>query len=278
MIRWDGHRYYTVFLALAILGTLVVRARGQEEEEDVNRGVDQAQQFVISDQEFDRWVLGDTADVAQTVLEACLRNELRLIDEACSLTEAQRKKLELGGLGDIARFFDRVAQFRERYVASQLDAQKRNEFLQEPQTLRVQSGEFSDWTFMRKVMASALTEDQLTTLNRERRRPIVERAVQLAVMTANKRLDLSDEQHQAIVELLLDKAYPPSRMGKYGPYLVLLNAARLEDSLKQILDDEQWAAFHDRILFAQRTVPGLRARGVLPEADYQDPRTNSATK
>jgi hypothetical protein len=56
----------------------------------------------------DGWVLGrGDASAGRQQLEWQLTVQMEDIDRACSLTDAQRRKLELAGRGDIKHFFDR---------------------------------------------------------------------------------------------------------------------------------------------------------------------------
>src|SRR6056297_2230411 len=76
------------------------------------------QQNVITLQQFDAWIfnrLGDSSS-ARVSLQARIDLELQRLERAVSLTEPQKSKIRLAGMGDIKRFFDRVKRARQEFV------------------------------------------------------------------------------------------------------------------------------------------------------------------
>jgi hypothetical protein len=66
---------------------------------------------------FDELVFGrgSNSEPACDKLQKDLRRRIEAVGQVCRLTEAQTKKLELAGCGDIKHFFDRVEQLRHRF-------------------------------------------------------------------------------------------------------------------------------------------------------------------
>ncbi len=58
---------------------------------------------------------GANAESARDQLQKDLRRRIEAVGHVCRLTDAQTKKLELAGRGDIKHFFDRVEQLRCRF-------------------------------------------------------------------------------------------------------------------------------------------------------------------
>ena len=52
---------------------------------------------------------------ARTRLDANLALRIDDLDRACAVTELQKKKLKLAGLGDIKRYYDRVEDLKRKY-------------------------------------------------------------------------------------------------------------------------------------------------------------------
>jgi hypothetical protein len=78
--------------------------------------------YRIAEGSFESVVLGRGRTVASVrgLLDALLRQKIDTIDRVCTLTEAQKQKLQLAGRGDIQRLFDRVEDVRAKFQQIEL--------------------------------------------------------------------------------------------------------------------------------------------------------------
>ena len=84
-----------------------------------------------TEEQIEGWVFGDNASEARRRLESQLAMQIAGIDRACSLTNVQKKKLQLAGRGDIKRCFDHVDEFKRKVQLEQHDEQKIQRTFQE---------------------------------------------------------------------------------------------------------------------------------------------------
>src|SRR5262245_51437264 len=84
----------------------------------------------VSEATFDAWVFGNDYGGAEmrARFARILRRRADTAAERCTLTAAQRQKLELAGRGDITRFFERLNTMRSDFSAVKDDERKRMEF------------------------------------------------------------------------------------------------------------------------------------------------------
>ncbi|HLQ43829.1 MAG TPA: hypothetical protein VK137_03800, partial [Planctomycetaceae bacterium] len=178
--------------------------------------------------------------------ETQLKLQAEEVDRACGLTEAQKKKLQLAGRGDIKRFFERVEELRKKFLLVRRDQQKFNEIWQDIQPLQMtlNSGLFDDQSFFHKTVRRTLTAEQAghyEQVERERRQFRYRAKVELVVATLENGLPMRDEQRQKLIRLVLDETQPPRKFGQYDYYVVMLQVSKLpENKLKPLFDNAQW--------------------------------------
>jgi hypothetical protein len=75
----------------------------------------------IADETIRRFLYRKNEDAAdgRRLLDASLERRIKGVDQICSLTDAQKRKLRLAGRGDIKRFFDRVETVRPKLQRAQ---------------------------------------------------------------------------------------------------------------------------------------------------------------
>jgi hypothetical protein len=247
-----------ILLAAAVLGIAAcgTALRAQDDWEAAEQeaasqppGLPQQGVFEMPEEQFDQWLF-NTMDArqAKTRLDAALSLQIESVDRVCTLTEAQRKKLQLAGRGDMKRFDDSVESVRKKFRAIRRDQNKINDIWQEIQPLqkKFMVGLFHDTSLFHKVLKQTLDAQQSTQYERqqlERRRFHYEAKIGLAVNMIENGIPLRDAQRKKFVELLLEETQPPEHYGQYGTYIVLNKAASLpEEKLKPIFDDAQWRA------------------------------------
>jgi hypothetical protein len=113
-----------------------------------------------------------SAEIATELLNIQLREQLKVIDAACELTPAQRKKLSLAGRGDIKHFIDRAATLRAS-IEKPDDILTEDQFRNwvtplgeecEQMRQRLHSGLFGPGSLFFKIQGVTLTPEQMGLL------------------------------------------------------------------------------------------------------------------
>ena len=87
------------------------------------------------------------------------------IDRVCALTELQKKKLQLAGMGDLKRYFDRIDDLKRKYTTSAGGPQGNNNNMwleMQPLQLELNKGLFGDASLLAKTIKSTLGADQVS--------------------------------------------------------------------------------------------------------------------
>jgi hypothetical protein len=281
------------------LSVLSGRACGQidepEEATDVLPGA--VQRHVITDKQFGQLVLGARQRVvieegkrlviaesgrdADKRIMAILDNEIRAIDQHCQLTEAQKKRLQLAGRGDIARWQNRITELRHKYVGKEIDQQQHAEVMRELQSFRQlpQTGPFGEFSLLLKNLRNTLTDEQrerYQTLVRERAAQAVENA--LRQFDANSASTLQGENRKKFIDTLIEHGRFSETQSPYMQYIVWFEAGRIQDRLKPLLSERQLAAFQQQVTNAKRVEQTLRQSGAWPLAQLADDEAEDAGK
>jgi hypothetical protein len=118
-----------------------------------------------TDEQIERLVfrLYSNASGARQVFESLMATKIVNIDDACSLTDEQRKKLELAGRGDIERFFHRYEQLMRKSKAIEHNVQGLREILEDVRPLQVtlEVGLFREHSLLVKSLRNTLTDEQI---------------------------------------------------------------------------------------------------------------------
>jgi hypothetical protein len=230
----------------------------------------------MSDEQITSAVLGarKSRENALKDLEDRLTREIDAIGSACALTESQRQKLQLAGRGDTVQFFRRFDEMC-REASTPMDRAKYVDLMSRASTLRLrlEVGLFGEYSFFRKTVRTLLTDEQrvpLRELELSRQREVIDKT--LRMVQGNTGFRLGDERSRHIAQLLLEKADPPTYAGEYAPYIVLYNAAQLEEPLRKLMDEGEWDAFRARIALAQRVIPRIQQAGLLDTDEFANDR------
>ena len=114
-----------------------------------------------------------TDEAVREKLVSVVRDRITSVDRICKLTEQQKRKLALAGLGDIRRLLRRVTELRVKYQSKWIDAldiqgkyQLLRELTREAQSIRDVSvgGGFLDESLYVKTLRNCLTADQSASL------------------------------------------------------------------------------------------------------------------
>ncbi|MBI5759546.1 MAG: hypothetical protein HZA46_13590 [Planctomycetales bacterium] len=219
-------------------------------------------------------------------MESVLFYKMSTIDDRCSLTELQRKKLNLAGRGDIFRWQSRVCELRKKCTSMTMDRQQYTELMPELQSLRYfpQFGQDGETSLFRKTLRTALTDEQQTRyrrLERELRIEAIERALTNWDRGTNGlKLARGTETRRKFIDTLVERGNFPQINNPYMPYIVLLEADRLEDQLKPLLNETQWHAFKTQVVQARRLEPNIRqlAQWPLPAPEDDEETPTDAKK
>jgi hypothetical protein len=259
-------------------------AFGQDGEEIVDDGpivppavmpfqVARAVQF--NPEQVDQWIFsrwGGPAG-AKIRLEANLALRIDDIDRACAVTDLQKKKLKLAGMGDIKRYYDRVEDLKRKYTAGAGSPQINNNIWQEMQPLQLElnGGLLGDASIFVKTIKSTLAPEQAKRYDElmhgrtdERRRATIE----WFVVHIDKALGLSDVQRGRLAELLASETPPPERFGQADFWYLMYQMTRLpEAKVKAILDEPQWRLLSRQFIQARGMGPWLRSNGLIAQGN-----------
>jgi hypothetical protein len=179
-------------------------------------------------------------------LERELADRLDELDAVCGLAEAQRKKLERAGQGEIKRFIDRFTLT----VMEGADVS-----LQEVQGLAVdlrdlhrQPGKLFDaGSLFSKILAATLSREQRARNEpslRDENRVRYRKAVVAAVHSLAGLVNISNTECVKLSRLILTETKPPLKYGPSDYAFVMYQAARLpEAKLKEVIHVREWATF-----------------------------------
>jgi hypothetical protein len=206
----------------------------------------------------DGWVFGrgDTSAGRQQ-LEWQLTVQIEDIDRACTLTDPQRKKLQLAGRGDIKRFFDRYEQLLRKSQMVEHNERNLQEMQREANQLRrcLHNGLFLEHSLFVKSLPNTLTNEQLARYEAKALKgralrhyesvleavAFLKRSFEASV--AARRLDivLREEQRQHLITLMTHETKPSRQPSQYDVQVLLLQFSDLpEEKLKRLFDDDQW--------------------------------------
>lgn len=279
--RAAAPRFVLTLVAMAGLVSLAVLpgrpARGQD---DWDAGKRQANQrdieeeagfrgAVMGQEDFDRWAFeGKTRQQIEQTLVELLATQVESVARACTLSDAQKRKLELAGRGDVKRFSRSVDQVKEKFRQVGQDQQKFNDIAREvfPLQLKMQTGVFGESSLYRKILKQTLDREQSDRYEqqeRQRRKFRYEARIELVLSNLEAAIPLRAEQRQQLVKLLVDETEPPKVFGQYDYYAVLYQASKLgEAKFKSILDDAQWQTLKRAIDQSKGVERHLQAGGV----------------
>jgi hypothetical protein len=230
-------------------------------------------------EQVDQWIFSrwGGAAAAKIRLEANLGLRIDDIDRACAVTELQKKKLKLAGMGDIKRYYDRVEDLKRKYTAAPGNPQINNNIWQEMQPLQLElnGGLLGDASLFVKTIKSTLEPDQAKRYDElmhgradERRRATIE----WFVVHIDKALGLSDLQRGRLTEVLVSETPPPERFGQADFWYLMYQMTRLpEDKVKAILDEPQWRLLSRQFIQARGMGPWLRSNGLIAQGTDVEP-------
>jgi hypothetical protein len=180
-------------------------------------------------------------------LEMALADRLDELQVMYELSEAQRKKLELAGRGEVKSFTDQFdSALRKLADAGSADATQ--ELVVELNELRQsQKRLFADGSRFSKVLARTLSQEQVTRNERLVRNPgflRYRKAVTVAVRTLAGLVNMGRTERLELSRLILTETTPPHKFGRSDYAFVMFQISRLpETRLKEIIPETHWSTF-----------------------------------
>jgi hypothetical protein len=220
----------------------------------------------------DKWI-----SEARQELEWQLTVHIEDIDRACSLTDAQRKKLQLAGRGDIKRFCDGYEQVKRKSQVAEHREENLQDLQQEANYLLISlsTGLFLEHSLLVKSLRSTLTDEQFARYEAKALKgralrhgesvlnaaAMLKLGFELAAARLGRNTVLREEQRQDLITLIMHETKPSRRPGRYDPQVLILQLGRLpEEKLKRLFDDDQWEIMKREMARYQQ----LKQDGLLP--------------
>jgi hypothetical protein len=177
-----------------------------------------------------------------------LESQVALVERIGNLSDEQKTKLELAGLGDIHRFFSLFETLRRNTPTGQVTMDQYQKMWQEAQPLqrRYQAGLHGRGSLFQKTLWNTLDKSQLSTFQKidaERRRREYGAIVRATVAQIDRAVPLTADQRARLIDLVLTRTEPPEIWGQsyYQYHVVLLNMSKLpEEELKPIFLGNEW--------------------------------------
>ncbi len=126
------------------------------------------QQGVWTDEQFDAWVdqivsgINDQDSAERGLLHERLEFKLDWIEATCKISDAQKKKLQVAGRGDIKRFLDELREIKRRFRRIKSDPLEFAKLQQRLGEIQTSSGAdlFGEASFLSKMLQKTLSGDQ----------------------------------------------------------------------------------------------------------------------
>lgn len=243
----------------------------------------QVKQPVWTDEMFDQWVFQqDRNDAgARQRLDSLLALRIEEVDRVSQLTEAQKKKLQLVGKGDMRRFFARYEIVKKKFQKLKNDQQKMQEIWRDisPLQTSLQAGLFHEDSLLVKSLVHTLTAEQFARYGvvvRERRAFRRRAAIELTVAFLEQTFPLRADQRRDLLALLTKQTRLGRRMGQYEHFVIMIQLDRMpEEKLKPLFDSAQWKAVKQHLTRIENMEAFLRQSGEWPDPDDETDRADA---
>jgi hypothetical protein len=259
--------YLPVMAALAFcLGERCASAQIAEDAEDqplridgapaadliAHRNTQEAQRrrYKAAIEELRTQAFGGSAE-AREHLERLVSQRIVELSLECELTEAQVRKLQLAGKGDVKRLTDRLDDLTHKLDDPVADMNELRNALVDWRTIEAnwRTDLLGPGSIVSKTLAKTMSPEQVALRERviaDQRRLRYERAISVAVRSLQSNLGLNDRQSDRLARLLFKETRPPKKFGHASEIaLVLCQTSGIpEEMLRPIFDDAQWHALN----------------------------------
>ncbi|NOY42679.1 MAG: hypothetical protein GXP26_12695 [Planctomycetes bacterium] len=213
---------------------------------------------------------------ARGLLEERLKVEVESIQSTFHLTEEQKDKLALAGLGDIQSFMQLYAKTRSNFEKNMHDQQAMQNIWQEIQPLqkKFRGQIFGEGSFFNKILKHLLDEQQLDVMQqllREQSRFQYQAALMQLISQIDQIAPITHAKREQLLVLIAQHTFPPKSMpgnnrGHYFTYYVLGQFAEIpEDQLRPLFGKAAWKALRDQIKQGKRMKRNLEQQGLVPD-------------
>jgi hypothetical protein len=160
------------------------------------------------------------APSARQRLDSHLTIYLDELDRACKLNDAQKKKLQLAGRGDIKHFFDRYEHVKRNFKPFNQNQPDFQEVWQKlwqevsPLQTSLQNGLFEEESLFLKSILNTLTPSQrkgYDAMENERREFNWRITIAQAIETLDRSMRLTQAQRRLLSDLMIKETKPPKR-------------------------------------------------------------------
>ncbi|MCG8648238.1 MAG: hypothetical protein MI861_00305 [Pirellulales bacterium] len=180
--------------------------------------------------------------------EQALKVQIDFVENSVTLTDQQRRKLELAGRGDIHRFFTDVQRVKRGIKFGGIPRDQWQQVWQKTQPLqaRYSAGLHGSNSLFAKTISAALEPSQRETFaatKRKREQAIYEDNIRMALSMLDRKVPLTRRQRLTVTELMLKETSPPTFYGEASMhfYVVLFQMTQVpQDELKSIFADNEW--------------------------------------
>jgi hypothetical protein len=227
---------------------------------------------------FERRTFGGSQgeDETRREVETALAKRVDHLEHAGRLADRQAKKLQAAGHGDIKRFFDGVADARQRIrtiedrrALAQEVARLTSSLAEEKAALQEVAG-----PIFTKAVARTLTDDQRAALEQDARDRLAFRHradVRWTAVILARSLGLVDDRRRRLESLLIELTRPPNKFGIMDYMIVMYQTSRIpEDKIRPIFDDVQWRVMTQEFAAARGWAIQLKKGGFLPDEMFGD--------
>lgn len=280
-----GRAVVVFLLSLTAGSAAMAQVPADDEDFDVVAPAPAERQIIFLDQLFDQIAFGRAQVIAinggqviqldeQMASESDARKrwnsalaaQVQAKDRLYSLSEPQRRKLQLAGKGDIHQHFSRLAEIRSKVTAGPLQREQFAALMKELQPIQNSTLEnlFDDNSLFQKTLRTMLTEEQhrrFRSIELEKQRRILESVMQDWDLAAD-RFKLWGEPRKRFIELLVPRLHISSTAGAYSHPIVFLEAWRIREQVRPLLSADEWKKFEWQVERAKDSIPILEARGL----------------
>lgn len=229
-----------------------------------------AQQFQLTDAQFDSWVTNGRGSPAQ-IVESQLAAQLDRLDDACKLSDDQRQKLLLAGRGDVERFLGEMSALRAKLSNKRYNQNDVNQIFAEirPLAQRLEHGVLGAGSLFAKVKDRVLDDEQRAAY----RQAVVQRIsyyhrakLKLFVVALDQLAPMTADQRDKLLALLVETTQPPNRAGSQLDwwYVIVQASQTPADRVEEILDDAQQRCFQQAVQQAPQYREMLKSQNVVP--------------
>ena len=267
-----ARRLFATLVAAIVLPQLVV---AQDFERPIDARDLRLRGQIVIGREFDQRVSGRVPGINEVRdrYESALKSRVDRTVRLYGLTDAQKKKLQLAGRGDIKRLLDRAQDARKKSRMLERDEDEFQAVVPDDRPLHLtpRAELFGAGSLFAKTLKTTVTKEQSSRYEKAALEVSLRHhrtTLQWVLGTWDQTLALNPEQHRRLEALLIRETRPPKRFGEEDYLGVLFQISRLpETTLKPLFSEDQWAKLCVQLLEAKRKEPWLKRDGYVPEND-----------